>query len=96
MSLDDHTRVIASPIATSPTRALIEKFDVVLQRSLDLALRIVLDPCLPSVRHQPPSDKVIIVGVELVLTPSLSLEAIQEQGALENLGSEGTGASGHA
>lgn len=96
MSFNEQTGVVTSPVATSPARTLIEKLDVVLKSGLDLALGVVLDPCFPSIRNQPPRDKVVIISVELVLTPSLSLEAIQEQGILQDFGAEGTGASGHA
>lgn len=96
MPLHEQTRVVASPVATSPARTLIEELDVVLKSSLNLALRIVLDPGLPSFGNQPAGNKVVIVSIELILAPTLSFEAIQEQGALKNLRAERTGAAGHA
>jgi hypothetical protein len=48
------------------------------------------------VRHQPPSDKVIIISIELELAPTLSLKTIEEQVVMQDLGPERAGASGHA
>ncbi len=96
MSLDDEAGIVAPPVAACPTRALIQEFDVVLKGGLNLTLGVVLNPGLPLVRHQPSGNEVVIVSIQLVLTPTFSLETIQEQGTLEDFGSEGTGASGHA
>lgn len=57
---------------------------------------LVLNPGLPLVADQPASDEVVIVSVEDVLAPLLSLEALEEVVAGENLGSVSAGASRHA
>lgn len=82
MPLSNKAGEVASPIATSPARTLIQELGIVLQGRLDLALPVVLDPGLPLVRDQPPSHKVVVVGMELEFTPALSLEAMEEQGVL--------------
>lgn len=93
MSLSDKAGVVASPVATGPAGTLIQELDVVLQGRLDLALLVILNPGLPLVGNQPPGHKVVIIGIELKLAPALSLEAMEEQGALKDFRSEGTGAS---
>ena len=50
MSLRHETGVIAAPIASSPSRTLIQKLYVVFQRRLNLTLHVVLNPGLPLVR----------------------------------------------
>ncbi len=96
MSLSEDTGIIASPVASRPTRALIQELDVVLESGFDLAFTIVLDPSCLLVCYQPASDKVVIISVELKLAPPLGLETVQEQGSLQDFGPEGAGASGHA
>jgi hypothetical protein len=96
MSFDDKAGPIAPPVTACPASTLIEKFVVTLQGGLDLAFGVVLNPGLPLVGDQPSRDKVIIVSIELVGEPTLSLETIHEQGALQDLGPECTGTSGHA
>ena len=49
MSLSEETGIVASPVASRPTRALIQELDVVLESRLDLAFPIVLDPSFPLV-----------------------------------------------
>lgn len=95
MSLSEEARVVTSPVATSPTGALIQELDVVLESGLDLALLVVLDPSLPLVRDKPPGNKIIIVSVELELSPALGLETVEEQRTLEDFGSKGTCPSRH-
>ena len=96
MSLRNETGVIASPVAASPSRTLIQELDVVLESRLNLALHVVLDPSLPSIGDQPTRNKVVIISVELEFAPTLRLESIQEQWALQDLGSEGTRTTRHA
>ncbi len=76
MSLSEQARVVASPITASPSGALIQEFDIILQGGLDLAFLVVLNPSLPPVRDEPPSNKIIIISVELILTPTLGFETI--------------------
>lgn len=78
MSLSDKAGEVASPIATGPARTLIQKLDIVLKGRLDLTLFVVLNPGFPLVRDQPPSHKVVIVGIELEFSPALSLETMEE------------------
>lgn len=96
MSLSNKTGVVASPVATSPSRTLVQELDIIFQGRLDLALHVVLNPSLPSIGNQPTCDKVVIVSIELELTPTFSLETIQKQWALQDLGSECTSTTRHA
>ena len=96
MSFSNQAGIIASPIASCPTRTLIQELDVVFQGRFDLTLHVILNPCLPTVRNQPTWDKVVIVGIEMVFTPTFGLEAFQEQWALENFRSQHDCASRHA
>jgi hypothetical protein len=94
--LGEEAGIVAPPVAARPPRALEQELGVVLERRLDLTLAVVLDPRLPPVRDQPPGDEVVVIRVQLELAPALRLEAVQEQGALEDLGSEGAGPARHA
>ena len=85
MSLGEKTRIIASPIAASPSRTLVQELDIVLKCRLNLALLLVLDPSLPLIRDQPPRHKVIIIRIELEFPPAFSLEPFKEQRTLKNL-----------
>jgi hypothetical protein len=96
MSLNAKASVVRPPVATSPAGTLIQELDIVLECGFDLAFLVVLDPGLPLIGDQPSSDEVVVVRIELKFAPPLSLEAIKEQGTLQNLRSEGTRASGHA
>jgi len=96
MSLGHQAGIIAPPVTTSPSRTLIQELDIVLQGRLNLAFPVILNPCLPLVGDEPASNEIIIVSIELILTPAFSLEAFEKQGTLQNLGTERTGASGHA
>ena len=49
MSLSDETSVVATPVASSPTRTLVQELDVVLKSGLNFAFPVVLDPSLPLV-----------------------------------------------
>lgn len=96
MSLGEEAGIVAPPVAARPPRALEQELGVVLERRLDLTLAVVLDPRLPPVRDQPAGDEVVVVRVQLELAPALRLEAVQEQGALQDLRSEGAGPARHA
>lgn len=95
MSLRVKTRKIATPVAASPARTLIQEFVIVLQGGLDFALWVVLNPCFPAIGHQPASDEVIIIGIELETAPPFGLETIQEQRILQDFAAECTCASRH-
>lgn len=96
MSLSDETGVVAAPIASGPSRTLIQELDVVLKSCLNLTLHVVLNPGLPSIGYQPASNKIVVIGIELKPPPTFSLETIQEQGTLQDLRSECTSAARHA
>lgn len=64
-----HGSQIAPPIASGPASALLQETRVVLEGSQHLRLRVVLHISFPTMRNHPAGDKVIIVGVELVLPP---------------------------
>lgn len=96
VSLGHKTGPVAAPVAPGPTGALVEELETVLQGGLDLALAFVLNPGLPLVAHQPARDKVVVVCVEDILSPTLRLESFQEVVALQNLGAISTGAARHA
>lgn len=96
VSLCDEASIIASPVAACPSGTLVQELDVVLKGCLNLGLPVVLNPCLPLLRDQPASHEIIVVRIELILTPALSLEAFQEQRALQNIGAKGARAARHA
>lgn len=96
VSFAHQTGPVAPPVAPCPAGALVEEFGAVLERRLDLALRIVLDPSLPLVSDQPPSHKIVVVGVEDVPSPLFIFEVVQETVAFEDLGAVGTRSPGHA
>lgn len=96
IALLEKTGIVASPVASCPAGALVEKLHASLQGGLDLALGFVLNPGVPLVADEPSSHKVVIIGIEGVLLPSLVLEAVQECLALQNLGPVGASAAGHA
>ena len=75
VSLNECTGPVGSDIAACPSRTLIEKLDVVLQRGFDLTLLVVLDPSFPSIRDEPACDKVVVIRIELILPPPLRLES---------------------
>lgn len=64
-----HRSQIAPPITSGPAGALLQETRVVLESCQHLRLWVVLHISFPSVRDHPASDKVIIVGIELVLPP---------------------------
>lgn len=96
VSLPYQTGPVTPPVAPCPARTLIEEFGAVLERRLDLALGMVLNPSLPLVSNQPPSHEVVVVGIEDVPSPFFILKVSQETVALQNLGPVGARASGHA
>jgi hypothetical protein len=78
MSLRDETGPVASPVAASPTRALVEEFVTILEGSLQLTFRLVLDPCLPLMADQPAGNEVVVIGVENPLPPFFILKSVEE------------------
>lgn len=96
VSLADKARPVAAPVAPSPARTLIEELDAILQSRLNLTLGLILDPGLPLVADEPASDKVVVVGIENVLTPALGFEALEEGLARQDLGTIGASAARHA
>src|SRR5271154_2850140 len=67
MLLHKHAAKVASPVAACPAQTLLQKFRVVLKCGLHLTLRMILHVSLLAMRDHPASDKVIIIGIELVL-----------------------------
>lgn len=96
VALFEETGIVASPVAACPSGALVEELHASLQSSLDLALILVLNPGFPLVAHKPSGHKVVIIGVQSVLLPSLVLKSVQECLALKNLGPVSTSAARHA
>lgn len=85
VTLTSHAAPVASPITPCPTRALVQELRAVLERRLDLAFALILDPRLPLVADQPARHKVVVVGVENVFAPALGLEPLQEIVTLQNV-----------
>lgn len=96
MSLNHQAGPVAPPVASCPPGALVQELHSVLQGGLELTLPLVLDPGLPLAADQPPSHKVIVVGVENVVAPLLTLETIKELSALQDFRPVSPRASGHA
>lgn len=96
VAFSDHAGPVASPVASGPTRALVQKFGAVLQSCLDLTLLVVLDPCLPLVAYQPTSHKVVVVSIQNPLSPLLVLEAVEKVMAREDFRAVGAGTARHA
>lgn len=96
VSLANKTSPVASPVASGPAGALVQKLEAVFQRSLQLALSLVLDPRLPLVIDQPARNKIVVVGVKNPFAPLFILEAVEELVALENLSPVRAGPAGHA
>lgn len=94
--LAHQARPVTSPIASRPSRALIEKLDPIFKGCLNLTLIFVLNPGLPLVTDQPTSHKIVVVGVEDPLPPFLVLETMEEIVTRKNLGPVGTGSTRHA
>lgn len=96
VSLADHARPVATPVAPGPSGALVQKLDPVLKGGFNLALPVVLDPGLPLVTHQPPGDEVVIVGIQNPGSPFLIPKTMEELVASKNLRPVGSSASRHA
>lgn len=96
VSLLDQTRPVAAPVTACPSGALVHKLHAVFQRRLDFAFLLVLDPGLPLVVDEPSGHEVVVVRVEYVLAPALTLETVEEVSARKNLGSVGASAARHA
>lgn len=96
VSLLDKAGPVAAPIAASPAGALVQELGAVLESGLKLTLALVLDPGLPLVADEPAGDEVVVVSVQDVLAPLLSLEALEEVVAGEDLGTVGAGSARHA
>lgn len=95
VSFSNEAGIVTTPVAASPSRALIQEFDVVLERRLNFAFLIVLNPSFPLVRDQPSSYKVVIVRIELEFTPALGLEPVEEERTLKDLRTERASATRH-
>ncbi|EFE44247.1 hypothetical protein TRV_00979 [Trichophyton verrucosum HKI 0517] len=89
---------VAAPVAAGPADALLEELRVVLERRLDLGLRVVLEVGLPAVGDHPAREEVVVVGVELVAAepPLLVGEAQGELAVLQDLGAVRNGPSRQA
>lgn len=96
IALPGQASPVAAPVASGPARALVEELEAVLEGGLNLALAIVLNPGLDLMADQPTSDEIVVVGIEDVAAPALSLEALQEVVALQNLGPVGSSPARHA
>ena len=89
----EHAGQIAAPVAAGPAGTLLEELDVVFEGGLDFGFRVVLDVGLPAMRDHPARDKVVVVGIEVVLAkpPFLVGEAVGEDGILQDLSAIGHG-----
>lgn len=86
MSFNEHARQIAPPIAAYPAKTLFQVFRTVLEGCLYLASLVILHGNLPIIRVHPASNEVVVVGVELEISPCLVREAIGERVILQNTG----------
>lgn len=91
-----HGSEVGSPVATNPAKALVEILGTILERGLYLGLFVVLHTNVPIVCVKPPSDEVVIVGVELACSPSFVGEVMRESILLEDATPISHGASGEA
>lgn len=89
----EHAREIAPPIAPGPPRTLFQELGVILERRQNFCLRVVLDVCLPAMRHHPSGHEVVVVGVQLILAepPTLVGESVREALVLNDLTAVGDG-----
>lgn len=87
---------VASPVASCPTRTLVEKLGAILESGFDLAFSLILDPGLPLLADEPSGDEVVVVGIEDPLSPLLILEARKELMAHQDFRPIGASASRHA
>ncbi len=96
MTFGEKAGHIASPITACPTQALCQEFWIVFEGSQNLTMWVVLHVGLVTMRHHPPCEKVVIIGVQLVLAkpPFLVGETIGEVDILKDARAVGTGASG--
>lgn len=79
MTIAEHARHVAPPIAPSPPETLSQEFRIVLQGRLDLRFLVILIPNPLPVRNQPPRDKIIVICVELISTkPFLVRKALNK------------------
>lgn len=78
MFFGKQTGIVAPPVASGPSGALIQELDIVFQGGLNLTFPVVLNPGCPFIRYQPPRNKIVIISVELKGTPTLSLEPVQK------------------
>lgn len=85
-----HACNVATPIASRPAQALLQKFAVIFQCSLNFCFLMILicDPLI--MRYQPSRNEVIVVRIKLVLTePFLVRETVNKSVILEDLRSIG-------
>jgi len=90
MPIAKHTCNVATPIASGPSQALLQKLAVLFQSSLNFRFLMILicDPLI--MRYQPSRNEVIVVRVELVLTkPFLMRETVNKCVILQDLRSIG-------
>lgn len=84
MSLDEHARQIAPPIAAYPAKTLFQVFRTVFEGCLYLASLVILHGNLPAICVHPASNEVVVVRVELEVSPCLVREAVCESVVLQN------------
>ena len=79
MPLHAHASNVASPIAASPAKALLQELDVAFQLRRHLCFLVVLERYLLMVGNQPTGDEIVIIGIELVV-PSPAPDLVREAG----------------
>jgi hypothetical protein len=86
MSLDKHARQVAPPVAAYPAQTLFQVLWTIFKGCLNFTSLVVLHGNLPAIHIHPASDEVVVVGVELEISPCLVREAISESIVLQYTG----------
>jgi len=84
-SLENEGCEIRSPIAPSPAIALFQIFEIVFQRSLNLAAVVELNPGFPSVVDHPAGEEIVVIRIELTRSPRLMCERMFEFCILQDM-----------
>lgn len=86
MSFNEHTRQITPPIASYPTKTLFQVLRAVFKGGLYLTSVVILHGNPPATCIHPASDEVVVVGIELEVSPSLIRETIGKSFVLKDAG----------
>ena len=87
MTLPEHARYVASPIAPRPAKALLHKVGIVLQCGQYFSLLVILVCNLLLVGDKPSGDEIVVVCVQTVSSKPLFVrETMRESLILENVG----------